>query len=442
MADVKVCPLIWVAWVLVGAGRRRHERSVRLLSLLLVGGLLAGCATGPERTVAPALAASVNGAPLDTADRLVAENRYAEAVPYFEEYLRLNPGQGDVVARLASALYMQGLADSAPARTRSLNRRARELAEQAEKLGTTNPMSALLLANIRPDGGVVPMQKGVLSALPEVEALLHQGESAFGRRDLAKALDCYQRAFAREPTNYVAALWTGDVYFNRGEYEPACSWFRKAAAIAPDRETAHRYLGDALFRLGRGEDAYQEWITAVVCDPYLKQTRQHFTAELRRSAESRGYTIPRFPAMESTLAGAEIKLAAPDDDLVLTGYNLAAITWRATEFDQQFPGEKGPRRTLSEEISAIQTILEVAESAAKDADAAAAIKKWEPVLSGLQRLKCEGLLEAYVLLERADRDLVNDYPGYAAQHRDAIERYVRQYWCGLSAAPAASQVTQ
>ncbi len=38
-----------------------------------------------------------------------------------------------------------------------------------------------------------------------------------------------------------------------------------------------------------------------------------------------------------------------------------------------------------------------------------------------------GLLEAYVLLARADRGLAQDYPQYLQNNRDKLRRYVVEY---------------
>jgi len=408
----------------------RASANVLLASVLL----FAGCATNSSTPV-PRSAPSARLKPLDESRlaeaQILKENRhYLEAAAIYEEQLKLQPENADLMARQAAMLSRQADAETDLAKAKSLNKHARALAEKAERLGTADPMPPILLAGILPDGSTVKTAQGAFSKHENVEQLIRDGEAAFSRGSYPKAVECYQKAFELEPTNYTAALYLGDAYFAERELESACEWFRKAIAVSPDAETAHRYLGDALAKLGRREDAFNEWITALLCEPYQRITRQHFSAEMRAAAEKRGHPVPRFPAMRSTIEEKQINIAMnPDDGVLIMTYNIGAIGWRSKDFAEQYPKEKTPRRSLPEEIFAINGMLELAESA-KEPDKAA-MKKWQPVIDGLSALKRDGFLEAYVLFERADEGLAKDYAGYRAGHRDKLERYVRVYWCGF-----------
>ena len=405
-----------------------------LVFLLAFGvALLAGCAsTTPSQnpqTAPQAKLTPLSEARLAEAQLLANQRRFVEAAAIYEEQCKLRPADGDLFARYASMLSEQANAEVDSEKARPLYKHARALAEKAEKFGTANPMPPILLASIRPDGSTVAKPKGTFSKQEEVEQLIRDGETAFGRNNLVKARECYQQAFQLEPTNYMAALWTGDTYFSGQELEPACEWFRKAIGIDPNRETAHRYLGDALGRLGHPDEALDEHIAALLCEPYSRTTRQHFTPQLRSSAEAQGHTIPRFPDMHSTIEGKQINLAVnPDDGLLIMAYNICAVGWRSKDFAEHFPNEKTARRSLLEEIHAIEGMLEMAECAKEPEKAK--VKKWQPAIDGLAVLKKDGLLEAYAFFERADQGLAKDYADYRASHSDKLERYVRVYWCG------------
>jgi tetratricopeptide (TPR) repeat protein len=406
-----------------------------LVFLLACGvAIFAGCAaTTPSRTQSAAPQAKLTPlgeARLAEAQLLANERRFADAAVIYEEQCKLRPEDGELFARYASMLSKEANAEVDPEKARPLNKHARALAEKAEKFGTTNPMPQILLASIRPDGSTVETPKGTFSSHEEVEQLIRDGETAFRQNNLVKAREYYQKAFELEPTNYMAALWTGDAYFSARELEPACEWFRKAVAIDPDRETAHRYLGDALGRLGHPDQALEEHIAALLCEPYLRTTRQHFTPEQRARAEAQGHRIPRFPDMRSTVEGKQINLAVnPDDGLLIMAYNICAMGWRSKDFAEHFPNEKTLRRSVLEEIYAIDAMLETAQCA-KEPDTEA-IKKWQSAIDGLITLKKDGLLEAYAFFERADQGLAKDYANYRADHREQLERYIRIYWCGL-----------
>ncbi|HST50636.1 MAG TPA: hypothetical protein VLJ61_01395 [Pyrinomonadaceae bacterium] len=55
------------------------------------------------------------------------------------------------------------------------------------------------------------------------------------------------------------------------------------------------------------------------------------------------------------------------------------------------------------------------------------VKSLSPSLAKLKKLNDEGLLEAYILLARADQGIADDYPAYLAQNRDKLRRYVVEY---------------
>jgi len=394
--------------------------------------LFAGLATGappPPVSSSPALPA-LDPVRLSQAANLSHANRYVEAAAIYEEQLKLQPENPVLLERLATMLHLQAAAEPDPAQAKALNKRARALAEQAQKFGATDPLTPLLLTSVRPDGSLLETAKGTYSSRADVEQLIRDGEAAFARHEYPKAIECYEKAFELEPTNSTAALFVGDAYFSSRQLEPACEWFRKAIKLSPDGQTAHRYLGDALDKLGSREEAFNEWITALICAPYERVTRQHFTPQMRAAAESRGHPIPRFPAMRSTTKDKQINLSVnPDDGALIMAYNICAMGWREKEFAGHFPKEKTPRRSLPEEIAAIEAMLGVAGHS-KESDELN-LKKWQPVIDGLNTLKSEGLLEAYVFFERADEGLAKDYAAYRAEHRDQLRRYLWIYWCGF-----------
>ena len=425
----------------IGLATLNGMRTPAILSLVCVVLIFAGCATSTTTQTSTA-ASSAKVKPLDEsriaeAQMLRNEHRYLEAAAIYEELLKVQPENTDLMARQAAALSAQTKLETEPSKIRSLNLRARALAEKAEKLGTSDPMTPLLLASIKPDGTSVAISKGAFSKHEQVDQLMRDGEAAFGHNDFRKAGECYQKAFELEPTNYNAALFSGDAYFSARDLVPACEWFRKAIALSPDSETAHRYLGDALAKRGEQEEALKERIAALICEPYQRTTRQHFTAAMRAKAEKNGRVIPRFRAgqFEVDIAKKETKISAAG--VVEATYAMACATWRVDKFLQQFPSEKTVRRSLPEEIAGLELLIErlqpVAKGDAKEIDAAmkAENEKWRPVSEGLAALKREGLLEAFAFFERGDEGLAKDYAAYRAEHREELERYVRLYWCGL-----------
>jgi hypothetical protein len=54
-------------------------------------------------------------------------------------------------------------------------------------------------------------------------------------------------------------------------------------------------------------------------------------------------------------------------------------------------------------------------------------KKLNPSLTMLKKLNDEGLLEAYILLGRADAGIRQDYAAYRQANRDKLKRYLAEY---------------
>jgi len=104
-------------------------------------------------------------------------------------------------------------------------------------------------------------------------------------------------------------------------------------------------------------------------------------------------------------------------------YDLTRVTWAKGDFSKNFPDEKVYRHSLREEATALRM---VADFAAKDLKSGK-IKALEPSLSTLVKLNEEGLLEAYILLARADQGIARDYAAYRQANRDKLRRYFKEY---------------
>src|SRR6185503_10491864 len=98
------------------------------------------------------------------------------------------------------------------------------------------------------------------------EVAIREGEQAFMRGDMDKAIAAYRRALAADPHLYDAALYAGDAEFKKAmnstdapfrseHFDASGVWFAKAIAIDPNRETAYRYWGDALDAQGKTNEA-------------------------------------------------------------------------------------------------------------------------------------------------------------------------------------------
>jgi hypothetical protein len=86
------------------------------------------------------------------------------------------------------------------------------------------------------------------------------------------------------------------------------------------------------------------------------------------------------------------------------------------------------RQTLAEETHALRLMLQVAKEARDAPGSPPEPAAREDQLKLLEQLDAAGLLEAHVLLDRANAALAQDYAPYRAAHADLLQRYIREIW--------------
>ena len=193
---------------------------------------------------------------------LYDSHKLVDALPLLEKLHAEKPDDVAVLERLSFVT----LADSATLTDGSERKRerahARKLADEAKAAGDESNLLKVVLA-VPEDGGEM-----TFSGTPEVQAVMQEGEAAFAKGDMDAAIAAYSRALELDPKEYDAALFIGDVYFKKKDHEQADKWFSRAAAIDPNRETAYRYWGDDLVAQGRVSEAKEQFVSAIVAQPY------------------------------------------------------------------------------------------------------------------------------------------------------------------------------
>ena len=89
------------------------------------------------------------------------------------------------------------------------------------------------------------------------------------------------------------------------------------------------------------------------------------------------------------------------------------------KFANAYPGEREYRRSLAEEVDALKAVAEWASMQLKEKK----VSQLSPSLANLVKLKDAGLLEAYVLFARVDKDIARDYAAFRSSNRDKLKRY-------------------
>jgi tetratricopeptide (TPR) repeat protein len=274
------------------------------------------------------------------------------------------------------------------------------------------------------------------SNIQAAEAAIREGEAAFVKGDLDKALAAYKRALESDPNLYDAALYAGDVEFKKGSnstdpqfrsdhFDAAGTWFAKAIAIDANRETAYRYWGDALDAQGKTNPARDKFVDAIVAEPYGRRSYVGLTQWGERHKVTLGHPRIDPPNSTSTQGGKTTLSIDPktldsnDGSNEWLLYDLTRAAWLNGEFLKNYPAEKVYRHSLKEETTAFRM---VADAAAKDLKSGK-IKTLAVSLDNLVKLNDDGLLEPYILFARPDQGIARDYPPYRTANRDKLRRY-------------------
>lgn len=360
---------------------------------------------------------------------------YMDALPLFEKLHEEKPNDGGVLEGLSFATLAHSATISDPAARKEERIKARKFAVEAQAAGNNSNMVKTLME--LPEDGSEPS----FSNSPEVEAAMREGESAFAKGDQDTAIAAYNRALVFDPKEYAAALFLGDVYFKKGDHPHAGEWFLKAIQIDPNRETAFRYWGDDLVAQGKMNEAKEQFIKAVVAQPYqriswmgLSQWAQRQKMTLKSPAinppatakvedkgkDEKGHSQTNIIFDTSMLDSSKGKKDGTDAWFI---YTLSKAVWHGERFQKEFPNEKEYRHSLAEEIDGFQMVV----SQVKEKQKKKEIKQLDPTLASLVKLSDEGLLEAFILISRADTGIAKDYEAYRDLHREKIAQYISEW---------------
>jgi len=386
-----------------------------------------------------ALACSVviSAQPQDPSERqraveLYEANNLVAALPLLERVAAANPNDPVILSRLGFVLYANSVDVKDPALRQKMRERARTTLLRSQSLGDNSNLTRMALDAVSaPDGTQVPF-----SDIKTAELAIREGEAAFMRGDMDKAIAAYRRALEADPQLYDAAVYAGDAEYKQANnstdpqyrsdhFDAAGIWFAKAIAINPDRETAYRYWGDALEAQGKINEARDKFVDAIVAQPYTRNSFVGLTQWATRHKVALDHpkieppNSTRTENGKTTLSIDPKTLSSNDGSNNWLMYDLTRIAWSKADFSKNYPEEKVYRHSLKEETAALRM---VAEAAAKDLKSGK-VKSLEASLDNLIKLNDAGLLEAFVLFARPDEGIVRDYVAYRRNNREKLRRY-------------------
>ena len=363
----------------------------------------------------------------DEAFLLWEQGNQTAALPLLEKLAVLRPDDVVVLERLGGALGGTAREIADPEARKKALLRARSILLHAKELGDSSDYLHIMLEQLPEDG-----ELGAFSVNKEVDKAMNDGEAAFGKADFAAALKAYQLAYHLDPQNYSAALFSGDVFFAMNQMDKAGFWFARAIEIDPSRETAYRYWGDGLLKEGKVEEARAKYIDAIVAEPYKKAS----WAGLHKWATATHAKLahPKIATGGSVSGdGKNINITIDPSRLGDKNkegvnwlvYSILRAGWRGERFNKEFPNEKTYRHSLREEVEALEAALPKLPENPKKAKKFRQKLDEEAVM--LLKMKEAGLLDAFVLISRADDGIAQDYDAYRAEHRDKLVQYISEW---------------
>ena len=356
---------------------------------------------------------------------LVKQTRLTEALPLLEKIVAAEPQNARMVFNLGFALIAKSMALADGPDRRALRVRARDAFIKAKELKINEPVVEALIQSLPPDGS----PGAAFSENVEANALMVRAEGSFSQGNLDAALADYQKALQLDPKLYHAALFCGDVAMQKGDYNQAEIWYQKAITINPLKETAYRYSATPLMKQGKTDAARDRYVEAFIVEPYSRFARAGLIQWSQITGTNIGHPKIDIPSKVTFDEKGDAKIdldvsvllgGKDDGSFAWISYGATRSAWHKGKFAQTFPNEKSYRHSLPEEADALRSVIAMATSEKK-------VKKLSPSLAKLKKLNDEGLLEAYVLLARADEGIAQDHPAYLKQNRDKLRRYVVEF---------------
>lgn len=367
---------------------------------------------------------------------LYRQGKFVDAMPLLERLSVTHPNDYVLKEHWAYCILEYSATLTDPEARKKARIQARNLALEAQKGGDQSDLLQTLVA-IPEDGSETKF-----SERADVNEGMKAAEADFARGDTDKAREGYKHVLELDPKNYEATLFIGDAYFKEKAYNAANEWFAKATQINPNRESAYRYWGDSLAMSGENNAARDKYIKAVLAEPY---TRASWMA-LRQWANNAKQPFNGILLQNKSSAKAGASGAGTLDDHTLdqtstetagwNAYNATRAAWKQSKFKKEFPNETTYRRSMKEEADALNSLVKVLEPEATSEKKARLL---DPTLLQLIEIDQKGLLDSFVLLNRADPEIAKDYPGYHSEHSDKLYQYMDEFVLPKGNTQAAKQ---
>jgi tetratricopeptide (TPR) repeat protein len=351
---------------------------------------------------------------------LIDAQKFTDALPLYEKLVVQFPKDSLVFRNFGFALLGQA-ANTADGETRKqLRIRARDAFTIARDLGDKSLLVVGLIEGLPPDG----RDGQGYSDNTAANKAMQKGEAMFSSGQMDDAFKAYQEALAIDPRCYYAALFSGDVKLQTKNFDEAETWYQRAISIDPYKETAYRYSATPLMKQGKTDAARDRYVEAYITSPYDKLAISGLVQWGQATKTQLGH--PKIDVPEITIGPdgkqkttINISPGEEDGSLAWMSYATTRETWQKEKFAKAYPKEVQYRHSLAEEADALRSVVSMAKSLKP--------KKLNEQIAMLEKLDKDGVLEAYILLARADNGIAQDHYDYLRKNRDKLKLYVTKY---------------
>ena len=344
---------------------------------------------------------------------------YVEAIPYFETVLQANPNEPKVHFLYGFCLVAKSKQVSDTAEAKQLSAKALEQFKSAKQLGLDDPSNDALIQIL--SGAPSAGGSHNYSENEQAEKAMNDGESLFAQSKYDEAVKLFEKALALDPKLYQAATSGGDCFTARGDWANAEKWYQKAIAIDPNRETAYRYSATPFMKQKKYDLARDRYVEALITEPYSQMSPRGISQWAEITGSKLGHPVvdvPEFTFDEKGKAIPKVALNANDASASpWLAYLATRESWKKDTFAKTFPNEKEYRHTLKEECEALRAAVKAAQ------EQKSPNKQFE-LLAGLDK---DGVLEAFVLMAKADEGIADDHADYLKNNRPKLRQYVLSY---------------
>jgi len=182
--------------------------------------------------------------------------------------------------------------------------------------------------------------------------------------------------------------------------------------------------------MDRDDDARAKYIEAIIAEPFNNRPWQALGAWAQRHKVSLNYVrlkdrvTVKIDDNKNVTMTLDNTLPKDANLTAWTTYGIGRAGWHTEKFEKEFPNVPRSRRTLQEEVHALGLMITVLkelkeyEKTRKDLD---------PAIQSVIKIQELGFLEPFILINRADKDIAQDYEPYRAVNRDTIRRYLDEF---------------